>query len=80
MATTPVCKHCRTRHATEGVYCVDCLLEVVHDVVDGDITAACERRVIDKEDFSSGGACRNFTLASIPSSVITSAPIFGPSR
>jgi hypothetical protein len=51
MEAMPMCKRCRTRPATGGEYCEDCSLEVVEDILDGDILAAYEEGIITAEDF-----------------------------
>ena len=50
-ATTPMCEYCRAQPATEGVYCDKCLLEVVHDMLEGDLIAAYQEGVITKEEY-----------------------------
>ena len=45
-----MCKYCRAQPATEGVYCDKCLLEVAHDMLEGDVIAAYQEGVITKEE------------------------------
>ena len=65
METTPICKHCRTRPVAEGDYCAECVVELAHDMLEGDIMAAYEQKVISKEEcqFFFGGAAGPLTEA-----------------
>jgi len=44
--TTPICKYCRAQLATEGVFCDDYSLEVVFDIMEGDVIAAYQEGII----------------------------------
>ena len=50
METMPLCKHCRARPVAERDYCATCVVELAHDMLEGDIMAAYEQGVISKEE------------------------------
>ena len=46
----PVCQYCKAQLVTEGIYCDDCSLEVVHDMLEGDVIAAYQEGIITDEE------------------------------
>jgi hypothetical protein len=46
-----MCKYCRRRPPTEGVYCDECLFDVIDDMLEGDVIAAYQEGVITKEEY-----------------------------
>jgi hypothetical protein len=43
--------NCRAQPATEGVYCDECLFDVIDDMLEGDVIAAYQEGVITKEEY-----------------------------
>ncbi len=55
----PVCEYCKAQLVTEGIYCDDCLPEVLFDILERDVIAAYQEGIITNEE------CR-FILATTP--------------
>ena len=46
----PVCQYCKAQLVTEKSYCDDCSLEVVGDMLEGDVIAAYQEGIITDEE------------------------------